>query len=119
GPARSAAAQRIDLHGQLVAGLEGLARPTIAHQSARARAFEIPHRGAAVAALHREKDEGVRAGELEFLHRAHEVDRVLLIEHRERMVSENRTGDCQKSAACKQCRKLKPSHANTPISSGW
>src|ERR1700730_2793080 len=52
GAARRAAAQRIDGHLQLVTGLEGLARPAFAHQRARARAFEVPGRGAAVSALH-------------------------------------------------------------------
>src|SRR6266700_2619066 len=88
GAARRAAAQRINGHLELVAGLERLARPALADESARARAFKIPDRGAAVSALYLQQDEGMRAGELELGHRALELHRMLLIEHRERMVRE-------------------------------
>src|SRR5262249_24570126 len=82
GTAGGAAAQRLDLHYELVAGLERLARPAVTDESARRSAFEAPGLAAAVLLLDDEDDERVRAGELEFLHRALEFERVLLIEHR-------------------------------------
>src|SRR6516162_2691972 len=90
GAAGSAAAQRIDGHLELIAGLERLAGPAFAHQRARTCALEMPNRRAAVAPLHLQQDESMRARELELLHGAGELHRVLLIEHREGMM---RPGD--------------------------
>src|SRR6516225_4828613 len=87
GAARRARAKRIDGHLELISGLERLARPTLANQSARARALKVPYRWAAVGTLHFEKHKGVRARELELLHRALQLHRVLLIEHRKGMMS--------------------------------
>src|SRR5262245_3074115 len=87
--ARSAAAERIDLHRQLVARLDGLAGPAITHQRARARPLKIPHRVLAVL-VNLQQNERVRAGELELLHRAGELNRVFLIEHREGVVGNRR-----------------------------
>src|SRR5437016_7695204 len=81
GAARRAAAQRVDFHDQLVARLERLAGHAVAHERARAAAFQVPNRRSAVLALDLQEDEGVRAGEFEFLHGADEFDRVFLIEH--------------------------------------
>src|SRR5258708_39265962 len=85
GTAGRAATQRVDGHFQRVTRLEGLARPALAHQSARACAFEVPGRGAAVRTLYLQENEGVRAGKLELRHRALQLHRMFLIEHRERM----------------------------------
>src|SRR5215470_17818670 len=89
-----AAAQRPDLQLDLVAGLEGLARPAAPHQVARAGALEVPRLGAALLVLYRQDDESVRIGELELLDYAFEQDRIVLIEHREGVMSERRTAYC-------------------------
>src|SRR5712675_761503 len=86
GAAGRTAAQRLDRHLELVAGLQGLARPSVPHQRARRPAFEAPGLGAAVLLLDDEDDERVRAGELELLHAAFELERIFLIAHCKRMV---------------------------------
>src|SRR5262249_41880988 len=78
GAAGRAAAQRLDREADLVAGFERLARPSIPAQRGRASRLEIPDRGAPVLILHPQQDETVRTGELEFLHGAFELDRVVL-----------------------------------------
>src|SRR2546422_1034373 len=86
GTAGRAAAQWLDRHLELVAGLQRLARPAVAHQCARRPAFEAPGLGRAVLLLDHQDDERVRAGELELLYAALELDRIFLIEHRKRMM---------------------------------
>src|SRR5438034_10032565 len=63
------AAQRVDLDDQLVARLEGLARPTVANETAWCTTFEIPDLLGAVRALGLQQDEGVWAAKLELGHR--------------------------------------------------
>src|SRR5262245_10815474 len=83
GAARGAAAQRLDRHLEFVTRLDALARPAVAHQVAGRAAFQAPGLVAAVRLLDDEDDEGVRTGELELLYDAFELDRIVLIEHRE------------------------------------
>src|SRR5262245_26185977 len=112
GAARCTAAQRLDRELQLVAWLKRLARPAVPDQCARSGAFEAPELGAAVLLLDRQDDERVRTGELELLHHAFELDRILVVEHRERVVRQNGTarGDEGKAHHCGQL----PSHG-TPL----
>src|SRR5215471_17556673 len=108
GAARCTAAQRLDRELQFVAWLERLARPPVPNQRARSSAFEAPELGAAVLLLDRQDDERVRTGELELLHHAFELDRILLVEHRERVMRQNGAtrGDEGKAHHCSQL----PSH---------
>ncbi len=107
GPARRAAAQRIDRHLDLVAGFEALARPAVADQEARARAFEVPDRCAAVIAPHFQDDEGMRAAEFELLHRAPQLQRVLDIEDRKGMMGKRAIARRQHGAAHQHCSQLR------------
>src|ERR1700722_1052202 len=86
GAARSAAEELIDLGGDLVARLEALAGHAVADEKARRAAFEHPFGGVAVLALDLEDEERVRADEPEFLHHAGNLDRVLGVEHGERVM---------------------------------
>src|SRR3981081_1163562 len=88
--ARCTAAQGLDRELQLVPWLQGLARPSVAHQRAWGAAFEAPKLGTAVLLLGFYDDESVRAGELELLHHPLELDRIFLIEHRARVVRQGR-----------------------------
>src|SRR5262245_50796745 len=101
--ARRAAPQRVDLHDQLVARLQGLAGHAVTHESARAATFQVPNRRGAVLALDLQKDEGVRAGELEFLHAANEFDRVFLIEHSEGVMSQHGAARGHQSSDSDNC----------------
>src|SRR5215467_2743910 len=113
GAAWCTAAQRLDREFQFVARLERLARPPVTDQRARSSAFEAPELGAAVLLLDRQDDERVRTGELELLHHAFELDRILLVEHRERVMRQNGTarGDEGKAYHCGQL----PSHGIPPF----
>src|SRR5262245_16425902 len=117
GAARCTAAQRLDRELQLVAWLKRLARPAVADQCARSGAFEAPELGAAVLLLDRQDDERVRTGELELLHHAFELDRILLVEHRERVMRQNGTarGDEDKAHHCSQL----PSHGVPLLIAPW
>src|SRR5262249_55701583 len=111
--ARCTAAQRLDRELELVAWPERLARPAVTDQRARSGAFEAPELSAAVLLLDRQDDERVRTGELELLHHAFELDRILLVEHRERVMCQNGTarGDEGKAHQCSQL----PSHSMPPF----
>ena len=89
--ARGAAAEWVNAQLKLIARLQGLARPAIADQSARRAAFKIPKLAGAVLFLDVQNDEGVRAGITIFLHRARQLDRVLLIEHGKGMMRQHDT----------------------------
>src|SRR6516164_5834828 len=110
---RCTAAQRLDRELQLVAWLERLARPAVTDQRARSGAFEAPELSAAVLLLDRQDDERVRTGELELLHHAFELDRILLVEHRERVMCQNGTA-CGDKGKAHQCSQL-PSHGMPPF----
>src|SRR5262249_55411408 len=97
--ARRAAAQRIDRQLKLVTRLQGLARPTVADEAARRATFEVPELAGAIRALDVQNDEGVRAGVAIFLHRADELDRMLLVEHGERVVREHDTAGAENRTA--------------------
>src|SRR5579871_512259 len=84
GAAWGAAAQRVDLELQFVAGLERLAGPAVANEAARGAALKAPDLGGAVLFLDFQNDEGVRGGVLPFLYDADEIDGMLLVEHGER-----------------------------------
>src|SRR5262249_27349546 len=102
-------AQRLDGQDDLVAGLKRLTRPPIpGHQAWRA-AFQIPDGRAAVRPLDLQQKIGVRTSELELLHHAFELDRILLVKHGERWMRQNGTagGDEGKAQHCSQL----PSHA--------
>src|SRR6266436_4586884 len=86
GTAGSPAAQRVNLKLQLVAGLQGLARPSVTDEAAWSAAFKAPYLAGAVLFLDFQNDEGVRGGVLPLLHNANEIDRMLLIEHGEGMM---------------------------------
>src|SRR5262249_2975623 len=93
GAARRAAAKRVDLHLELSAGRQRLAGPAVANERARACAFKIPDHRLLAGFLDLEQDERMWACALELFHGADEVNRMLLIEHREGVVSEHRTGE--------------------------
>src|SRR5216683_5733891 len=76
------ASQRRDDQLDLVAGLEALRRPAVAHQLGRSLAFKRPHIGAAVFVLDLEHDEYVWRVESVFFHNADALGFMLLIEHR-------------------------------------
>src|SRR5216684_3194638 len=114
GAAGRAAAQRLDRHLELVAGLERLARPPIPDQRARRPAFEAPGLGGTVLLLGDEDDERVRAGELELLHDAIELDWIVVIEHRKRMVRQGGSTRSDQRSAYQECRQW-PSHDVPPF----
>src|SRR5215470_2673634 len=86
GAARRAAAQWIDGHPQLVTGLDARAVPPIAQKEARRAALQEPDGTGAVLGLHVEKDVDVRARIAELSDGPDNLDRMLLIEHRKRVV---------------------------------
>src|SRR2546427_274287 len=85
GPAFRAAVQRVDGGLDLVPGLQALGGEAVAHQHAGRATFEDPVLGDAVGALDRYGQKGVRADELELLHRAADLDRVRGVEHGKRV----------------------------------
>src|SRR5215469_12059217 len=113
GAAGGAGAQRVDSHLELGAGGQRLGRPAVARQAARRPAFEVPHRRL-IAGLDLQQDEGVRARELELLHGADELDRVLLVEHGERVVGKNRSREPDQGSSCQQGSHSQP-HASLPL----
>src|SRR6478672_3529500 len=113
GAARGAAAQRLDRQLQLVAWLQGLARPSVAGQRARSTPFETPELGAAVRLLDLQDDERVRTSELELLHHAFELDRIFLIEHCERVMGQGGAARGDEGAA-HQCSN-EPLHGVSPF----
>src|SRR4030088_1552355 len=100
--ARCTAAQRLDRELQPVPCLQGLARPSVAHQRAWGAAFETPKLGTAILLLGLYDDESMRAGELELLHHPLELDRIFLIEHRERVMRQGRAAGGDEGAT-RQC----------------
>src|SRR5262249_19073149 len=86
GTAGSAAAERIDLKLQFIAGLQGLAGPSVADEPAWRATFKAPYLAGAILLLDFQNDEGVRVGVLPLFHDADEIDRMLLIEHGEGMM---------------------------------
>src|SRR5262249_345061 len=86
GTAWSAAAQRVNLELQFVAGLQGLAGPSVTDQPAWRTALKAPQLGGAVLLLDFQNDEGVRSGIFPLFHDADKIDRMFLIEHGERMM---------------------------------
>src|ERR1700733_4983273 len=84
--AGGAAVRRIDLGGDLVARLEALAGHAVAYQQSWRAALEHPFGAGAVLALDLEDEQGVRTDEPEFLHHARDFDRVLGVEHGERVM---------------------------------
>ena len=87
-------------------------RLRFAHQRARARTLKIPHYVLALL-VNLQQDEGVRAGELELLHRAGELNRVFLIEHCEGVMSNGRSAQRYQATRYYECSQL-PSHTNLP-----
>src|SRR5262245_60271409 len=87
GAARRSAAQRIDGHPQLVSWPDGRAVPPIAQEQAWRATFQKPELAGAVLALYVEENINVRARVAELGHRSDQLDRMLLIEHRKRVVA--------------------------------
>src|SRR5215470_4210737 len=81
-----AAAQRIDGHPQLVTGLDARAGPAITHEQARCATLQQPDLVGAVVALHVEQDVDVWARVAELGDRPDNLDRMLLVKHRKRVV---------------------------------
>src|SRR5262245_31871721 len=86
GAARRPAAQRIDGHPQLVTGLDARAVPPVAQKQAGRAALQQPDRAGPVPTLHFEVDVDVRGRVAELGDGPNELDRMLLIEHRKRVV---------------------------------
>src|SRR5262245_25008813 len=87
GATRRTAAQRIDGHPQLVTGLDARAGPAIAQKQAGRTALQEPLRVGAILSRHVKVDVNVWARVAELGDRPNELDGMLLIEHRKRVVS--------------------------------
>src|SRR5262245_24852422 len=99
GAARRPAAQRIDGHPQLVTGLDARAVPAIAQKQAGRAAFQEPDRAGPVPTLHFEVDVNVRRRVAELGDGPNELNRMLLIEHRKRVVP------TYGASRCEQCSR--------------
>src|SRR5262249_31667473 len=108
-----ATAQRFYRQLELVTGFQSVARPAVPGQCARRGALQGPHLRRAVFLLDREEDGGMRAGELELLHQAFELDRILLIEHGERVMRQDGAARRDERAACQHNQLL--SHGFFPV----
>src|SRR5262249_60737207 len=86
---------------QLVTGLDARAGPAITHEQARRATLQQPDLAGAVVALHVEEDVAVWARVAELGDRPDNLDRMLLIEHRKRVVPPCGTTRCEPCT----CRK--------------
>src|SRR6478752_7103388 len=114
GPARRAAAQRVDGYNDLVARLKRSTRPAVPGHQARCPAFKIPDRRAAVWPFDLQQEIRVRIGVLELLHGADQFDRMVLIEHGKRVVCHERAAACNQRTAHDECSQLPP-HSTLPV----
>src|SRR6476469_6942162 len=114
GPARRAAAQRVDGYNDLVARLKRSTRPAVPGHQARCPAFKIPDRRAAVWPFDLQQEIRVRIGVLELLHGADQFDRMVLIEHGKRVVCHERAAACNQRTAHDECSQLPP-HSILPV----
>src|SRR5271165_3795850 len=114
GTAGCAASQRVDGHHHMIAGPQRLLRPSVAAQYARSRTFQVPHDGAAILPLDLQQEIGVWIGVFELLDDALELDRVVLIEHRKRVMRHCGAARSKEDNARQQGNRL-PSHACLPI----
>ena len=83
-----AAAQRLHGDSQLISGLERLARPAVPFEAVSAIAFEIPRHGRRILAGDFQCYERMRVGEFELPNNADQLNRVLPVEHSDRVMPE-------------------------------